>query len=387
MTDFLADVRTAVDDRTPLALEEHLKPLAHLGAPLDEFVDPVRGLVRGGKRLRAQLCAAGWLAAGGTADPSHPAVLHAGTALELFQAAALVHDDVMDGAHTRRGLPAAHRALAARHTAAGRLGDADLFGVSGAILLGDLLLAASSAELELARAALPEGPARRGREVYDLMCLEVAVGQFLDVRAQDLPWRPAADAVGGALRAEGAEGAEGTTEPSALDSALLVVRHKSARYSVEHPLALGAALGGADRELEGRLRAVGLPLGEAFQLRDDELGVFGSPEVTGKPACDDLREGKRTALLAITLDRLDRAGDAGDRVRALVGRPDLGVAEVDEVRALMRDSGALDAHEDLVAQRREAGMSALAALDAARLPRGARGALTELAGLLTTRTS
>lgn len=373
MTDFLPAVRATVDERTPAALEEHVAPLAHLGAPLDEFLDPVRDLVRGGKRLRALLCAAGWLAAGGDPDPGHPVLRHSGAALELFQAAALVHDDVMDGAHTRRGRPAAHRALARGHAEAARLGDADLFGVSGAIVLGDLLLAASSAELELARAHVREpGAARRGREVFDLMCLEVAVGQFLDIRAQDLPWRTSGDA---------------------LDSALLVVKHKSARYSVEHPLALGAALAGADRAFEDRLRAVGLPLGEAFQLRDDELGVFGSPQVTGKPAGDDLREGKRTALLAITLDRLDagtpdgQAGPAGAaRVRDLVGRPDLDAAQVEEVRGYMRACGALTAHEELVVQRRDAGMSALADLDGA-LPAQARATLAELADLLTTRTS
>lgn len=386
MNDFLLKVRQSVDHRTPLALAEHVTPLRHL-EPLEEMLEPVRELVRGGKRLRAQLCAAGWLAAGGSADPMHSVLRHAGAALELFQGAALVHDDVIDAAHTRRGRPAAHRALASRHAAEGRRGDADTFGSSGAILLGDLLLATSSAEFELARSHLSANPAaaHRGREVFDQMCVEVAVGQYLDIRAQGMPWSrtdpaiptgpaPTGDVVGGGARALRDD----------IASALLVVRHKSARYSVEHPLALGAALAGADRAREEGLRAVGLPLGEAFQLRDDELGVFGEPATTGKPAGDDLREGKRTVLLALTLAHLDAAGDGerAARVRGLVGRADLAPDEVGEIREIMHATGARAEHEDYVATRRDTGLRALAALE---ITDDARATLEALAHRLTAR--
>lgn len=383
MTAFLADLRATVDERTPLALDHLLTPFAHLGGSLDEFVAPARALLSGGKRLRAQLCGAGWLAAGGVEDPRHPALVHAGAALELFQACALVHDDVVDGAVTRRGMPAAHRALAAEHERRGRRGDADRFGVSGAILLGDLLLAAAGAELGRALAQVDDRAAQRARAVFDLMSVEVAIGQYLDVRAEHLPWGPTG--AGG----EAADDLDATAAaPDELATVLLVVRHKSARYSVEHPVALGAALAGAEDRAVEQLRAVGLPLGEAFQLRDDELGVFGEPQQTGKPAGDDLREGKRTALLALTLRALDDGAGAGPdaarRVRELVGRPDLSPEEVDDVRELMSASGAVAEHEELVATRRAAGLEAL---ERAEVTARGREVLTDLAVMLTTRSA
>jgi geranylgeranyl diphosphate synthase type I len=151
---------------------------------------------------------------------------------------------------------------------------------------------------------------------------------------------------------------------------------------VEHPLLLGAALAGADDTVLGSLSAVGLPLGEAFQLRDDELGVFGDPAVTGKPAGDDLREGKRTVLLAMTMARA--AAAERDRLRAQVGRPDLSAPEVAEIQEVMRATGALEAHEALIEERRDAGIGALRAAD---LAPAATTLITELAEALTTRTA
>ena len=334
----LATVRDRVSERVVRALDEHTARFGDVGSPLAEFLGPARELLGGGKRLRAQLCAAGWVAAGGSGEESEAVVL-AGSALELFQGTALVHDDVIDGSLTRRGLPAAHRRFAAEHAGREWLGSPDDYGQAAAIVLGDLLLAVSAMELELARAEVGPAAGRRARAIYDVMTAEVALGQYLDIRSQDMPWSD--------------------DDAGAVDRALQVVRHKSARYSVEHPLLLGAALAGAPEDLLGRLSGVGLPLGEAFQLRDDELGVFGDPAVTGKPAGDDLREGKRTVLLAMTMAR---AG-ADDRavLRAQVGRPDLTAADVTEIRRIMRATGALAAHEDLIEQRRASGLAALAA--------------------------
>ncbi|GAA1631246.1 polyprenyl synthetase family protein [Georgenia ruanii] len=356
-----ADVRDRVSERVVAALDEHTAHFADAGAPLRDFLAPARNLLGGGKRLRAQLCAAGWVAAGGATDAAalQPVVL-AGSALELFQATALVHDDVIDGSLTRRGLPAAHRTFAAEHAAHAWLGSPDDYGQAAAIVLGDLLLAVSAMELERARALVAPAAGLRARHIYDLMTAEVALGQYLDIRSQDMPWGDDADA--------------------AVRRALQVVRHKSARYSVEHPLLLGAALGGADDALLAALSAVGLPLGEAFQLRDDELGVFGDPAVTGKPAGDDLREGKRTVLLAMTMGRAEDA--ERERLRARVGQPDLTAAEVAEFQRVMRATGARDTHEALIAERRDAG---IAALRAAALPAVATARLEELADALTTR--
>jgi geranylgeranyl diphosphate synthase type I len=312
----LAAVRDAVGTSTMEAFDRTIDALGPLASHLGDMVTPARALLDGGKRARALLAFAGYVTAGHPADRPGEEILTAGAALELFQLAALVHDDVMDGADSRRGLPSAHVSVESAHRARGLAGNTEAFGRAGAILLGDLLLASSSAAMDTARAGVPT---------------DAAAATPLD------------------LDAEGA-----------LDRALMVLRHKSARYSVEHPLALGAALGGADaRTIEG-LRAVGAPLGEAFQLRDDELGVFGDPDVTGKPAGDDLREGKRTALLALTW----RAADAGERadLARLVGSPDLSPDRVTRLREIIIGTGARSAHEDLIASRAKDASIALAAL-------------------------
>jgi geranylgeranyl diphosphate synthase type I len=357
-----ASVADLVSRRVLEALDEHTRALTAAGTALEELLVPARDLLRGGKRMRARLCAAGWSAfSDEPAGPGSPPVL-AGSALELFQGAALVHDDVMDGSLTRRGMPAVHRRLAADHAAAGRVGDADRHGEAGAILLGDLLLTLASMEVDRARAGLPATAGARGRAVWDLLTSEVAVGQYLDMRAQSMPWH--------------------ATDGSGVEQSLAVVRMKSARYSVEHPLVLGAALAGADDAALDRLRRVGLPLGEAFQLRDDVLGVFGDPAVTGKPAGDDLREGKRTVLVALAMDRADDAQRA--RLRADVGRADLTADEVGELQDVLVASGAVAAHEELIAERLAAG---LAALDEAGLPADVTAQIGRLAEALAARTA
>ncbi len=328
-------VQSAVDQVRPevdAALARHLteleQELTAYGPGTTDLVDALRAMLGGGKRLRAALCYWSWRAHGGTQDDpdARSAALATGAALELFQAAALFHDDVMDGSDTRRGRPAAHRAFEAAHRERGWTGPAERFGESAAILLGDLALVACDRELTSGLEAVPGPAARAVRAVFDLMRTEVTVGQYLDVLAQALPW--GADPAGDEERARD------------------VIRAKSARYSVEHPLVLGAALAGAGTEALERCRAVGLPLGEAFQLRDDLLGVFGEPSTTGKPAGDDLREGKRTVLVA----RAMRTAGAADRalVDAHLGQRDLSDEDVDTLRDLLRRTGAVEAVEDLI---------------------------------------
>lgn len=347
------------------AAEASVRPTAPGSAAprLRELLAPGRSLLRGGKRLRARLCGAGWLAAGGAFDPdgSAPeALVLAGSALELFQATALIHDDVIDDSLTRRGAPAAHQSFAELHWRAGFLGDAVDFGRAGAILLGDLLLAAAAAEMRGASRAVDSEAGEAAHRIFDTMMIEVAYGQYLDVRAQEVPWEDPSSA--------------------AVERALQVVRHKSARYSVEHPLALGAALAGSPAPLLAALRRVGLPWGEAFQLRDDELGVFGDPDVTGKPAGDDLREGKRTVLLALTLPRVTAA--ERDMLQRRVGAEDLSEHEVELIRDLMQRSGAVAEHEEMIAARHAEGLTALRHAD---LSPAAATHLTALADALVRR--
>nr|WP_255491892.1 MULTISPECIES: polyprenyl synthetase family protein [unclassified Actinotalea] len=329
------------------ALHAHLEDLAAeldgIGPDAAALVEAMTAMLAGGKRMRAALCYWSWRAHGGDADDpvQEAAALRCGAALELFQAAALFHDDVMDGSDTRRGRPSAHRAFEARHVEQGWSGPAHRFGESAAILLGDLALIACDRELTAATTPLAPERARAVRAVFDTMRTEVTVGQYLDVLAQTLPWG---------------------TDPAADEArAREVVRAKSARYSVEHPLTLGATLAGAGPDALARCREVGLPLGEAFQLRDDVLGVFGEPAATGKPAGDDLREGKRTVLVARALG----AASAADRALVLehLGRQDLTELDVERLRATLRGSGAVDAVEALIDDLADPPLRTLAASD------------------------
>jgi geranylgeranyl diphosphate synthase type I len=345
--------------------------LAGLDDGLAPGLDAISDLLARGKRLRAAFCYWGWRAAGGGAPaaradradhaespaPAGPAraagrerVLVAAAALELLHAGALVHDDVMDGSATRRGQPAVHRRFAAQHGAGGWRGSADSFGIAAAILLGDLLLGWSG---ELLRASgLPAAALRRGQPVLDAMRTEMIAGQYLDLLGQ---------AAG-----------SGTVA-----SALRVVTYKSAKYTVEGPLLLGAALAGPagpGSPVAAACSGYGIPLGVAFQLRDDVLGVFGDPAETGKPVTDDLREGKRTVLVALAADRAD-AEQAGVLNRHL-GDPLLGEAAAAQVRGVLTDTGALAECERMI---RGSVREALAALADAPFTDEAKTALAELA--------
>ncbi|PFG32928.1 polyprenyl synthetase family protein [Sanguibacter antarcticus] len=348
-------LRSAVDARLQVVLGHEAAVLDEISEDAAPLIESWRTMLRGGKRLRAAFCYWSWRAHGGSlTGPDRERVVGVGAALELFQAAALFHDDVMDNSDTRRGQPTAHRAFARLHRDSGWVGDAAQFGLSSAILLGDLSLIASENELLAATSDVSPEIRRLARSTFTRMRSEVTVGQYLDMHAQVLPW----------------------DQEFAADErrALEVIRSKSARYSVESPIVLGATLAGRDADDRALASAVGLPLGEAFQLRDDLLGVFGDPAVTGKPAGDDLREGKRTLLLVHTM----RAVDASTR-RVLVdalGRPDLTDHEVAELQATIMASGAVDEIEARIARQTD---EAFEALGRAHLDPSAEPTLRDLA--------
>ena len=258
----LEHLRDAVTEALDEFLARQRDVLAGMDATLVPVVDEVAALAAGGKRLRPAFAYWGWRGARRADGEDEAAVLRAVAALEFVHASALVHDDVMYGAHTRRGRPATHVGFATRHAVEDLGGDGDLFGTGAAILVGDLALVWSD---ELLRTSgISTTALIRARCVWDTMRTEVTAGQYLDL-----------------LRAAG-----GLPGP---DGALTVARYKSAGYTVQRPLQLGAAIAGAGPEVTEACTAIGLPLGEAFQLRDDVLGVFGDPAVTGKSADDDLR--------------------------------------------------------------------------------------------------
>ncbi len=318
-----ADLRTRVQACIDAELAAQARVLAEIGPDVHDLLDRVRTLLSGGKRLRAAFLYWGYRAAG---QPDSDAAIRLATSMEFFQAAALIHDDVMDDSEIRRGMPAAHRALATSHEARGWGGSADRFGMAGAILAGNLCLGWT--EELYSTSGLPVDHLARGRRLFDTMRTQLMAGQFLDVVESARPWTT-------------------VPGPERVARAERVIRYKSAKYTIEHPLLLGAAAGGVGSSTLAALSAYGLDLGHAFQLRDDLLGVFGDPEATGKPAGDDLREGKRTVLVAHTLEASD-AATAG-RVESLLGRPDLGAEEIAELRATMAASGAVDAVEKEIA--------------------------------------
>lgn len=327
----LADLRSRVQTVLTDFLAEQSAVLDAIGPDLAPVTEALREfLLDGGKRLRPTFAYWGYRGAGG---PDGDGVVTAAASLELLHACALIHDDVMDGSDTRRGQPAVHRRFAALHDKQAWEGSSDTFGESAAILLGDLCLVWG--EQMLTTCGLPEDALLRTRGVYDEMRVELMSGQYLDLLEQ---------ARGG----------------QSMDRALRVARFKSAKYTIERPLHVGAALAGGGAAVRSVYSAYGLPLGEAFQLRDDVLGVFGDPEVTGKPAGDDLREGKRTALIAMALDRADD-GQVGV-VRRHLGDPALDRDGVEALRAVIAETGALASVERLIEERTA---QALAALEAA----------------------
>jgi geranylgeranyl diphosphate synthase, type I len=332
--------------------------LAHQAGILDEvspdlapLMDAVSDLLRGGKRLRPAFCYWGWRGAGG-ADSA--GIVWLAAALELFQAAALIHDDVMDGSDTRRGMPSVHRRFAALHRGNGWLGSPESFGLAGAVLGGDLCL--SWCDEMYAGSGLPEEALHRGRAVWDRMRTELMCGQYLDMLTQ--------------VRAE-----------TSVAQARRVIRFKSANYTVAQPLLIGGTLAGAPASLLSAYDDYGLALGEAFQLRDDVLGVFGDPDETGKPAGDDLREGKRTVLVAATMERASPAQAA--ELRRSLGDPRLDAAGVTRLREVMVDTGALDEVERLIGELRDDAWTALARAD---VTPPARRVLEQLVVTATSRT-
>jgi geranylgeranyl diphosphate synthase type I len=332
-------------------VDEQAGTLGPLGSDAARLVREAHASVSGGKRFRAAFCYWGHRAVASDV-PDEEALVRACASLELLHASALVHDDFMDASDTRRGRPATHRLFEGEHRGSGWRGDPEQYGAAAAILLGDLLLSWSD-EL-LRRCGLPITQVAPALEVFDRCRTEVIAGQFLDVSVQ----------------------ARGRAD---VDTAMTVLRYKSAKYSIERPLHIGAALAGASAATMAELSAFGLPLGEAFQLRDDLLGVFGDPDATGKPAGDDLIEGKRTVLVALALDAAPPA-DAALLDRAL-GTP-LTVEEVAELRAVIDGSGA---HAQVEAVIGELAGHAVTALDRADIHEDARRVLRQLASAATQR--
>jgi geranylgeranyl diphosphate synthase type I len=359
----LARIRLEVGTALARFLDGQRAVLAAVGPDLLPWIGSMTDLLAGGKRLRPAFCYWGWRAAGGE---DRPEIYAAAAALELLHASALVHDDVMDASDIRRGKPAVHRQFAVRPEAGDDPESAGAFGAGAAILIGDALL--SWTDEMFHRSGMPPGMLRRGQPVLDVMRTEVAAGQYLDLVNQ-------------------------VTGNDSLPSAMRVVIYKTAKYTIERPLHLGAAMAGAppaglpgvpagpqDSAVARTCTEYGLPLGTAYQLRDDILGIFGDPALTGKPVTGDISEGKRTVLMALAIERASKA-QLGVLDRHL-GDRQLTEAAAAEVRGIIAETGALAECEMLISASVK---EATSALDGAPIPAAARAALSELAVLATAR--
>jgi geranylgeranyl diphosphate synthase type I len=324
---------------------------ADLTAALEEFV------LRGGKRLRPAFAYWGWRAVADPNEPAAPSTLRLFAALELLHACALVHDDVIDDSATRRGLPTVHRLFAQKHRDRSWSGSSEQFGLSAAILLGDLALV--WADDIVATADLSPDTQRRVQRVWSDIRTEVLGGQYLDIVA---------------------ESSGATTVASAMN----VNTYKTASYTITRPLQLGVAAAADRPDVQAIFHQVGNDLGVAFQLRDDVLGVFGDPAVTGKPSGDDLRSGKRTVLLAEAIELAAKSDpEAAELLRSSVGT-ELSDAQVRDLCRVIESVGALAAveeHIELLTTR------SLEAIDAAPIDAQAKAGLAKLARLAANRSA
>ncbi|WP_405162653.1 polyprenyl synthetase family protein [Nocardia sp. NBC_01499] len=343
----LAAIRTRVDDE----LRHFLRDKATGTEPAlpDELTDTVYGfLFAGGKRIRPLLCVLGWHAAGG-GTPVPPPIVRAAASLELFHAAVLMHDDIIDNSDTRRDHPTVHRTLAARHQ---NRRDPDRFGADAAIVLGDLTMVWSAELLHTAQLTATQLSA--ALTVLDGMRADVMYGQYLDLLTTGRPSRD-------------------------LDRAMRIIRYKTVSYTCDRPLQLGTVLAGAHRGVREALTAYAGPLGEAFQLQDDLLGVYGDPARTGKSDLEDLRDGKHTALVALALEHAPAAQSA--QLLALLGNPELDNRQADTCREILTAT----ARPRVEAMIRTRWAQANRALDDAPIPAAVSQALRHIADVVVSR--
>ena len=323
----LTELRASIDSILHEFTKARSRALTDIGSELQPVASAMSDFITdGGKRFRPIFAYLGYLGTG--ASPRHE-VKRACTALELVHVCALIHDDVMDGSDTRRNKPAIHKLFQSLHDDQSYKGDSERFGLASAILLGDLALV--WADRLLVESGISREEFISAQDVFSDMRDELMAGQYLDVL----------------------EGALATTS---VERSLKVARFKSGKYSIERPLHFGAALAGKP-EFNDVYSRFGLPLGEAFQLRDDVLGVFGDPQVTGKPAGDDIREGKRTVLIAVTMENANQS--QRNTMTEALGNSLIDESDVAQVQEIIIKTGALDEVEKLITTLTQESISAL----------------------------
>jgi geranylgeranyl diphosphate synthase type I len=344
-------MRKDINEALTQFIQNENKYLSKIGPELEPVANGIeKFLLDGGKRLRPLFAYVGFLATG---TPISVDIIRAISSLELIHACALIHDDVMDGSDTRRGAPSIHKLFEALHLKDNLNGSSTKFGVASAILMGDLALVWSAQMLHTS--GIKNKDLITVLPFYDEMRVELMAGQYLDVFEQSLATQ-------------------------SVDRSLKVARYKSGKYTIERPLHFGGSLGGASNELLEAFTNYGIPLGEAFQLRDDLLGVFGDPSETGKPSGDDLREGKRTALMAITMDRADTS--QLKYLSKYFGDPNLSTEQIGQIQEIIVSTGAQSHIESMIEQLAQRSLSTLAFEGIAKV---GKDLLTQLVHISTVR--
>ena len=334
--------RAVLADVATFAATRGAAELNHTG--IDAAGDILVEFVSGGKCLRSTFMYLGWLCG---AAPSEEA-LRAAASFELVHAFALLQDDVMDGSAERRGRPAAHLQFAQWHRERGLSGSSRRFGESSAILLGDLCLI--WAEQMLRESGVESRRLQRAWPRYDAMRIELAMGQFADLTS-DVRRMPTLEAV------------------------LEVARRKSGNYTVRRPLEIGAAMGECDDRTLSQLGRYGAAVGEAFQLRDDVLGVFGTSATTGKPCGGDLLERKATSVVVAAHQLADPR--TRRELSDLMNSECLDDHALERCKALIAATGGVRLIEEMISHR------VSSALDTVRdmaIGEPIRAVLTQMAG-------
>ncbi len=351
----LSEVQSAIEIELAQFLERQSQYLTSIAPELSSVAQSLSAfLLDGGKRLRPLFAYSGFIGAGGKSSSE---VIRAMASLELLQACALIHDDLMDGSDTRRGKPSIHRHFESLHQSAQMQGFASRYGQAAAVLLGDLALVWSDQMLH--SSGLSSDELLSVLPVHDEMRIELMAGQFLDVHEQ-------------------------TQKSTSVQRSLNIARFKSGKYTIQRPLHIGSAIAITDKKLRTSIDELysnyGLPLGEAFQLRDDILGTFGDSQLTGKPAGDDLREGKRTVLIATTYERATKIELV--ELDRYFGKIDLDSDGVEKLQAIITATGARAYVEDLIEKLTS---NALKALKHDEIADNGSELLKELAQLATRR--
>jgi geranylgeranyl diphosphate synthase type I len=336
LAEFIASKKAKLEN-----LDDDLKLVSEF---LSDFI------LSGGKRFRPVFASLGYIGAGGTLNIP---VTKAFASLELVHVCALIHDDLMDGSDMRRNHPAIHKQFESYHLNSNFNGSANQFGAAAAILLGDLALSWSDELLH--SSDLLDNQLSRALPVFFEMREELMAGQYLDVL-------------------------EGVRAKSDRARSSKIARLKSGKYSVERPLQFGASIAGANEKLISDFSKFGLLLGEAFQLRDDLLGVFGETSITGKPSGDDIREGKRTILIALALER--SSPDEKVTIEKSLGTEKLDGSQIAAVQEIISRCGAMAECEKIIVGLFN---EALSHLSSSTCDSAARELLTEMATAATQR--